>query len=311
MLMKKFALGIALSFGFLTYGQQDPQFTHYMFNTILYNPGYAGLNGAICANALMREQWTGLSGRPSIYGFSIEAPVDFLGGGLGLNLVADKLGNQYYNDIKINYSYHLEMGQGKLGIGLNAGFTDLGIRINDAWKDPNGGTGGGDPSIPQADQNSIVPDIGLGLYYATTDWYVGLSSTHLLEFSADLSTVQYGRRRHIYLTGGYNWELTPELTIVPSTLIKSDQAAMTFDLTGIAIYNNKLYGGVNYRLQDAVSVLLGYNVTEQLRAGYSYDIGTSKLSGFNNGTHELFVSYCFTIEVPPKTPQKYRNVRFL
>ena len=309
--MKKIALGIALAFSFLSYGQQDPQFTHYMFNTIMYNPGYAGLNGAICVNGLMREQWTGLEGRPQTYGLAVEAPVDFLGGGLGLNLTRDVLGNQYYNDIKINYSFHLDLGQGKLGIGLNAGFTDIGININQPWKDPNGGTGGGDPSIPQANENKITPDIGLGLYYTTTDWYVGLSSTHLVEFDANLTEATFGRRRHIYITGGYYWELTPELTIIPSTLIKSDQASISFDLTGLAVYNNKLWGGVNYRLQDAVSVLLGYNITDQLRAGYSYDISTSKLSGFNNGTHELFVSYCFTIEVPPKTPQKYRNVRFL
>jgi len=50
-------LGIALH----SNGQQDPQFTQYMFNTIYYNPGFSGVEGVTKITALHRSQWIGYS----------------------------------------------------------------------------------------------------------------------------------------------------------------------------------------------------------------------------------------------------------
>jgi hypothetical protein len=77
------------------------------------------------------------------------------------------------------------------------------------------------------------------------------------------------------------------------------------------VYNNKLWGGVSYRLTDAVAVNIGYQFTQALRAGYSYDIGINEISQQGGGSHEIFLSYCFKIVIPPKEPAQYKNVRFL
>jgi hypothetical protein len=39
------------------FAQQDEQFGHYMFSHTSYNPGYLGINDAICVNGLHRQQW--------------------------------------------------------------------------------------------------------------------------------------------------------------------------------------------------------------------------------------------------------------
>ncbi len=41
--------------------QQDPYYSHFMFNKLAYNPATAGSKDAICANLLAHTQWVGLS----------------------------------------------------------------------------------------------------------------------------------------------------------------------------------------------------------------------------------------------------------
>ncbi|WP_300978990.1 type IX secretion system membrane protein PorP/SprF, partial [Flavobacterium sp.] len=49
----------------VSYGQQDAQFTQYMYNTININPAYAGTRGVMSIFALHRTQWVGLDGAPT------------------------------------------------------------------------------------------------------------------------------------------------------------------------------------------------------------------------------------------------------
>ncbi len=46
------------------FGQQDPQFTQFMYNKLGYNPGYAGSGDGTSVTALIRRQWMGLEGAP-------------------------------------------------------------------------------------------------------------------------------------------------------------------------------------------------------------------------------------------------------
>ena len=310
--MKRIFTALLVISGLFASAQQDVQFSQYMFNRILYNPAVAGSGDAICVNALARTQWVGFGdGNPQTLNVNVHSPVRFLGGGLGLSVTADQLGFQYTRDFRLSYSYHLNLGEGTLGMGASFGLSNVGIQ-GATWVDPTGGSGAIDPLIPNDDINEIIPDIGLGFYYWTDDWWAGASVSHLVPFSAQYTNdLNFDQSRHLYFNGGYNWDVAPEWELRPSMLVKTDLASFQLDINAIALYNNMFYGGVSYRLQDAVAVMLGYNITEQLRVGYAYDITTSQLSLRSNGSHEIMASYCFSIEIPPRTPQKYRNVRFL
>ena len=66
-------------------GQQDPMFTKYMFNSQVFNPGYAGSKDYLSINILAREQWWGaqattpsgssLNYGPSTQTFTLQNPV--------------------------------------------------------------------------------------------------------------------------------------------------------------------------------------------------------------------------------------------
>ena len=77
----------------ITYSQQYPQFSQYMFNLAAVNPGYAGSTDMICLSGANRQQWMGLEGHPSYSFFSASTPVRPFGinSGVGLSILSDNL----------------------------------------------------------------------------------------------------------------------------------------------------------------------------------------------------------------------------
>ena len=63
--------------------QQDYQITHYMFDNVSFNPGYAGMNNNICGTILGRQQWAGFEGSPTTGILNVHAPVEMVRGGIG------------------------------------------------------------------------------------------------------------------------------------------------------------------------------------------------------------------------------------
>lgn len=307
--MKKF-LSI-FTFYFLIFNldcsaQQEPQFSQNMFNILSVNPAYAGSNDAICAIALYRNQWVGWAGAPKTMQLSVDGPVKFLRGGVGLTLINDELGADKTFGAKLAYAYRTDIGPGHLGVGISAGMinkTLLGTKLNPFTND------GSDGAIPVTDDNRTTSNLGFGLYYNTDILYFGLSASQLLESEVNYTIGDITLKRHYYLTAGYNIRLTPSLELIPSVWLKTDGAKLQGDINATAMYNNQFWGGITYRLQDAVVPLIGVQLNN-IKIGYSYDITTSEVKGYSSGTHEIILGYCFKL-LENKTPQRYRNVRYL
>jgi type IX secretion system PorP/SprF family membrane protein len=300
--MKKVLTAVATLLTTFSLAQQDPQFSQNMFNRLYPNPGYAGTNDAICGSLLYRDQWDKFGGGPKTAVFSIDAPVEFLHGGLGLSVLSDKPLNQKNLDIKLAYSYHLNLGAGKLGIGLDGGLLQRGYGNDFNAIDPD------DPLVKSGTGSKF--DLGAGLYYNSDKFYLGASATHLtggkIEYASD-AKVEVSS--HYYFMGGINFDLTPSLKLKPSFFVKTDTKETQADINANLHIKDKIWIGASYRLEDAVVVMAGINLFENLRLGYSYDITTSKLSGYQNGTHEIFLGYCYKIK--PRVVPVLKNVRFL
>jgi len=284
--------------------QQDPQLSMNMFNRMAVNAGYAGTTGAICGTAIGRQQWMGFEGAPSTFILNLDAPINAIRGGLGLSVMSDRIGVENTVGANISYSYHHKIGGGLLGGGLNLGF--MSKTLNDGLNPLQSG----DQSIPQSAVSATVFDLGLGAYYTSPKFYAGISAAHLPQSTFSMGTVEYKSRMHLYLMGGYNLQLAnPDLMVVPSLFVKN-AATTQFDLNCNVHYKNRYWGGLSYRMQDAVVVMLGGNVWKDLKLGLAYDVNTSKLNPYNNGTLEFMINYCFKIKIE-KPRQVYRNVRYL
>jgi len=289
----------------LANAQQDPQFSQNMFNRLPVNAGFSGTKGSICGTAIGRSQWMGFEGAPKTFVLAVDAPVKVLKGGVGLTIMSDAIGVENNVFAKVSYAYHLKLkNSAVLGLGIDLGMMNkqLGGGLTPLQAD--------DPSIPTSKVSGTVFDAGFGAYYVSKTFYAGISSTHLPQSTFNLSTFQYQSRRHYYIMAGYNYQLpNPDLVLIPSVFIKN-AATTQFDVNCNVHYKNKYWGGVSYRLQDAVIVMIGANVWKDLRLGLAYDVNTSKLNPYNNGTLEFMLNYCMKIE-RPVTRQVYRNVRYL
>lgn len=292
-----------------SYAQQDPQFSQYQFNKLVFNPAYAGMRKALCFNGLFREQWNGFPGNPRNYLFSGDI---FLrnAGGAGLTLISDQLGFDKTNIAKLAYSFHLpNIGVGTLSFGAEVGMVQK--TLGNAWVYNDQG----DPFIPMNGASTTIWDLGLGVYYETeSGLFFGLSTLHIPRNTfTDNNLSFFASQIHYYLTAGCDFNL-PEYDIVikPSLLAKTDAATTQIDFNTIALWRRSIWIGGSYRLTDAFIVMAGIQrgVGENniMKLGYSYDITTSALKNHSTGSHEIFVSYCHPItEKPRKTI--WNNVR--
>jgi len=301
---------------FAATGQQDPQYTNNMFYQLGVNPGYAGSEDAISGLVLNRYQWAGFRDAPQTRVFSGDAGISVFRkpAGIGLNVIDDRLGPEKNVLVNISFSYKVPLALGDLGIGLALGVFNK--AVNGEWEIPEDDLGifvspGSDPAIPQGEVSQVAFDSGLGLYLKGNRYYLGASVTHLNQASVKFSDLASTFLvRHYYLTGGYNIKLRdPLFELRPSFLLKSDLAGWQVDLNTNLVYNDKLWGGVSYRTQDAVALLFGTELINGLKVGYSFDLVTSAIGRYGYGSHEIFISY--SVELEKNRNKKYKSVRFL
>lgn len=292
------------------FGQQDPQFNQIFFNPMSVNPGYAGSQDLFCFNAINKTQWAGFGdGAPTSTVVNLNLPVAPFGfkSGIGLNLVDDRYG--FNDDIGVSFSYaarfNFKLG-GTIAVGVNGGVINNSIEPN--WVFP---VSSGDVAVPQESESAISVDFGFGIYYNTEKMFFGLSATHLNEASMykNLDVVKYTRQ--YYVMGGYNIDFSNNTwQFEPSVIIATDLTTSRFSLNSVLRYNKKFWGGVSYRISEAVVGMLGVELFNGLKIGYAYEFSTSKLSSYSGGSHEFMIGYNFSLK-KEKAPQQYKSLRFL
>jgi len=305
--MKKIIILIIAVISVITVSaQQDPQFTQNMFNKLANNPGFAGSRGVIATSILHRSQWMGFNdggAAASTQNFSVDAELPFLYGGVGLNVVNDNIAEFSNLGLQASYAYRTELGVGQIGMGMSVGMYQSGLngsKLKSAQSN--------DPAIPTVEVKGSSLDIGAGIYYNTQDVYIGLSSAHMTEPTIEWSDGQnFNLTRHYFLIAGYYHEISSLLSLNPSIYLKSDGATSQLDINTNLIYNNKMWGGVSYRLDEGISLLAGMNVNEDLRFGLAYDV--TMMNAMSNSL-EFMLGYNFKIKTN-KAISKYKNPRFL
>jgi len=309
--------------------QQDPYFTHFAFNKLFYNPAAAGESGKWCVNAISHQQYRGYDDRtfeyttpafptkgqiqtqvgPRTSGFGFSAPLNGKKGqvnygGIGISYYNDRVAYELNTNVRIALAGAWNMSSGaQLRVGVDAGMLQKeldGSKLRPLQ--PN------DPFIPNAKLSDQKYTLSAGLMYRNpnmNDLYVGLSATNMLPQDYAYGTsmaIQVSTVRHYYAVAGMtipNFLGNGNLEFMPSVLVKYNTMPQV-DLSALVKMNNLFAGGLAYRTtNDAVSVLLGYYPRPELRIGYSYDVTLSRLQSASNGTHEIQLNYCFTIQLPP------------
>jgi len=276
--------------GISGFAQQDSQYTHYMYNTMNINPAYAGNRGVMSVFGLHRTQWVGLEGAPQTNAFSINTPIENSNFGGGLSFVNDKIGASEENTISADASYAIQTSETfKLSFGLSATADLLNVDFTKLSRYDTS-----DPRFQNNVNNKFSPNMGAGVYFNSDKLYLGFSVPNLFNsrhFNDDISAT-VNVQMHYYLLGGYVFDLSDNLKFKPAFLVKATQGApLQTDLSANFMFNDKFVLGAAWRWDAAVSALAGFQVSDGLFIGYSYDMETTQLVHYNSGSHEIFLRF--------------------
>lgn len=277
----------------LSFAQQDPQYTQYMYNMSVVNPAYATDEpGKINLGGLYRAQWVGSVGGPTTGTFFIHAPLARRVEG-GVSVIHDEIGDVVKEtNLFADFAYVLPLGEKtRLSFGLKAGFTFFSTNFNgftytDELPDP-------------AFANNLsraFPNVGVGTFFFGENYYVGLSAPNLLRsthLEREDGIIANGVEEiHSFFTGGYVFKLSEIVKFKPAFMVKMvPNVPLSTDVTANFLFYDKIEFGAGYRLGDAVSGLVNFRVSPALRIGYAYDYTLSNLGRFNSGSHEVMILF--------------------
>ena len=291
--IKYILYGAALLACFAAKAQQDPQYTHYMYNMNVINPAYATDNeGVMTIGGLYRTQWVGAVGAPKTANIFFHSPIAKRVEA-GVTIVNDEIGDVVKeNNIYVDFAYVLPLGEStRLSFGLKGGMTFFdadfnGFQYSEATPDP----------AFEDNIHQFFPNLGVGTYLFGDKYYVGLSAPNMLrtkhlEHQDAISTIGV-EEIHYFLTGGYVFDLNDRFKLKPAFMAKGVSGApLSIDVTANVLYNSFIEGGIGYRFDDSVSALVNFYITPTLRMGYSYDYTLTNLGNYNSGTHEIFLLF--------------------
>ena len=276
-----FALMLTSYAGF---AQQDAQYTQYMYNTININPAYAGSRGVMSVFGLHRTQWVGLDGAPTTNTFSLNTPISNSNLGVGFSLVNDRIGPTSDNTISADISYTVTMNEVyKLSFGVKASGNIFNLDTDKL-----------DPSNLQNFNNEFSPNFGAGVYFHSDKLYLGLSVPNFLQDSKynDNEVAVFQERMNFYFIGGYVFDVSQSIKFKHAVLTKMVAGSpLQVDASANFLFFDKFMLGGAYRWDAAVSALAGFQVTDGLFIGYSYDMETTQLRRYNSGSHEVFLRF--------------------
>ncbi|MER3318897.1 MAG: type IX secretion system membrane protein PorP/SprF [Allomuricauda sp.] len=275
----------------VVHAQKEPQYTQYMYNIGSFNPAYVGTVESPEIIGLYRAQWMDIEGAPTTIRAGANIPFNNEKMGLGINIVNDVLGPSKQTYFDVAYSYEIQLSdETKLSFGLNAGGSSLNVDFSEGTFEQ-----GSDPSLLGGNYSSFYPIVGAGLFmYHEEDWYLGASVPNFLTdelYNDEVATIVEDYMQ-LNVIGGYVFQLSDRTKFKPAFLINYLQGSpVNINLSANFQFIDALTIGASYRFDNAVSGLAGFQISNAMFIGYSYDYNTNGLGEYSGGSHEAILKF--------------------
>jgi type IX secretion system PorP/SprF family membrane protein len=275
------------------YSQQDPVYTQYLNNLLTIQPAYAGSSGFVNVTGISRAQWIGFAGAPNTNTLTIQGPLKRYNVGLGISIVNDKWGPIRQNGLYVDYAFRVQLNPTQyLSFGLKGGFNMYQAWLTDlVLNDPT------DPVYANDINLKMLPNVGVGIMWHSDRFFLGASSPKILrnQIQSQSNESVYKEVLHFYGMGGYVFFLNDVFKLKPTLLYRwAERTPSYVDFSGTLIIYDRLWIGATYRFENSYAMIFQFNVNNQLKFGYSYDLTTFHPTQVNSGTHEFMISYDFT-----------------
>ena len=281
--------------------------THYYKSDALsINPAFAGCYNSLSATLLYRNQWVGFSEAPKSQLLSVHAPLNNDRIGLGIMIEKNSIGIFKETSVIGNYAYRMELGEGKLSLGLGFGVTIHNI----AWNDLVASVPG-DLQLINNPSTAVLPSFSFGTYYYTKKYFIGFSIPLFLSQELNQSSGTYKisnnfSKYNYFLSGGYELYINPQVKLLPSLLVKYQKnTPLQIDYNTLISLKDRIWLGIGYRSKNMLVGILQCQLNYQIRLDYSYDFEMSSLRKYMNGSHEIGLNYLFRYSRKVMGPRQF------
>jgi type IX secretion system PorP/SprF family membrane protein len=277
------------------FAQQDPIYSQYLFNPLLYNPAYASVYEMSSITTQTKVQWLGSPTFALTNALSAFSSTQKMG--VGLNLLNDRVGLEggkaaYRNtQADLIYSYKISLQEGiYLSAGLQTSF------INKRMDNQNLNLKYEEDPLFQTPVAASKINFGTGLYLLNEEkYYLGFSIPRILN-----STYQEGEvigqryNRHYYISGGLMLGSEGNIPIRPSFVLRTAKGiSPAIDLTTTILLSDIIWAGVTVRNFNSLAILGQLDISEKFRIAYAMDLPVSNNAFRNFATHELSLNINF------------------
>lgn len=307
---------------------QDVHFTQLSQTQFFSNPAFTGIQFGPRILLHYRNQYPRVgfivnSGFKTYYA-SYDQFLDPINSGLGVQLMADKYGDDIYTKYQasIHYAYQVRIDEEQaFRVGLSGSIIlqqldGFKLRFFDQIDPIYGFDNYISTQEKQLDNYSqTYYNVSAGALYYRNNFYAGLSCRNLLPKK---NFYNPSRRAFEDMTvsgqlGAVFW-LNPDTRSGIFPYILYDREYGFHKIVGNLIYQYQMVNmgaGARYNESgiESVMLLLGIN-WGKTRLSYSYDIPTSALSSYSGGAHEIGLRFLFNGEDNSLRPNEYKNILF-
>jgi type IX secretion system PorP/SprF family membrane protein len=312
--VRSMALVVCCWLPILGYGQSDQHYTMFLYNKLLYNPGYAGSRDITSVNGTYRDQWSGIQGAPKTFNTSVDAPVGtymrpFRPVAVGVSVAGERIGVESNTNAMAYYAYRIRQRNNVLSFGLRAG-----VKMYSAAYSQLTLTNQADNTLVRDVRNALLPNAGAGVYWYGANHYAGFSVPNLLQNYYDRKQSTDSKAKEVrgyYASGGYVFTANDFLKIEPQILTRyagnsQYRLPLNVDFNVSCIFYDRLMAGLTYRTDRSFEGIIHIQASRYLNIGYAYDYLVSELSGYARGAHEIVIGYDFI-----RDDAKYITPRFI
>ncbi|WP_235292060.1 PorP/SprF family type IX secretion system membrane protein [Portibacter lacus] len=318
--MSRFLI-IFLFFSTVAAAQQPMQFSQFMLNKYQMNPAYAGFDYSLNITGIYRSQWNELPTQPRTQNVNAHLPLYYLNGAIGVNVANEQIG--YFNNTlgTVSYNYVLETSIGLFSGGIKTGIIQSTLN-GSLLKTPQGIYEGTtisheDPILSELNESGVGVLYGVGVYFIGNLFEVGASISRFPKTNITISDTKVELVPYINFYAESNIDITDNIVIAPSLLVRSDMVQTQIDVAAMAKLSGNVFGGLglrgyNSRSLDALIIMAGWQFNEHYTLSYAYDIGLSSLRSSHDGTHEILLNYNLNKLIGAGLPPKIiYNPRYL
>jgi len=268
-------------------------------NFSTFNPAHLNTNGLIHAHLFARQQWIGFPDAPSMQKVGVDYFSPERSMGLKFNFINLTAGKETTRQASLSYMYRVAFSdQLHLALGISAGLYNRFIRYSElVFVDGN------EPLI-KPDESYLRPDFEFGFELQWQNFSAGMAANHITTPSREATIFRIPVHNHVYLR--HESVVAEDLMLLASASWHRQATIRIVQIDTRFTYKDLISGGLGWRSQEALIIHAGINVTENIGLSYAYDIGLTRFSNFNSGTHEFVLLFRFN----PKQ-RTYLSPRFL